>query len=288
MSKVWLITGSGGGLGRLITEAALEAGNRVIATARDTTQLADLVTRYGERVRAVRLDVTDEEDGKAAVAAAVETFGRLDVLVNNAGYGDTRPFEQVPSEDFRRLVETCLFGVINLTRAALPVMRQQRSGHIIQISSIGGRMGFPGNAAYITSKWGVGGFTESVAQEVAPFGVKVTALEPGGMRTNWVSRAYSNRPEIWPDYEASVGAHLKLMEGHVGNEAGDPARVAEVVLKIADAQTLPPHIVLGSAGFQMVRQTGEARAMEADRWLAIASATDVGAEGPIPPLPAAR
>ena len=138
MSKVWLITGSGSGLGRDIAEAALKAGNKVVATARKTDQLADLVREYGSQARAVKLDVTDEEEGKAAVAATVEAFGRLDVLVNNAGYGDTRPFEQVPSDEFRQLVETCLFGVVNLTRAALPVMRQQRSGHIIQISSVGG------------------------------------------------------------------------------------------------------------------------------------------------------
>ena len=162
MSKVWLITGSGNGLGRVIAEKALEAGNRVVATARDTGQLADLVARYGAQVRAVRLDVTDEEEGKAAVQTAVETFGRIDVLVNNAGYGDLRPFEQTPSEDFRKLVETCLFGVVNLTRAVLPFMRRQRSGHIIQISSIGGRMAFPANASYFAAKWGVGGFTEGV------------------------------------------------------------------------------------------------------------------------------
>ena len=285
MSKVWLITGSGGGLGRIIAETALEAGNKVVATARDTSQLADLVSRYGEQVLAVRLDVTDEEEGKAAVKAAVETFGRLDVLVNNAGYGDTRPFEQVPSEEFRRLIETCLFGVINLTRAVLPIMRGQRSGHIIQISSMGGRMGFGGNAAYITSKWGVGGFTEALAQETAPFGVKVTALEPGGMRTNWISRAYGERPALLPDYEATIGKHIEQIAALAGHEQGDPVRVAEVVLKVADADHLPPHIVLGSYAFEAVRHTEQQRMAEADRWLAVAKYTDFGAEGPVPPLP---
>jgi NAD(P)-dependent dehydrogenase (short-subunit alcohol dehydrogenase family) len=214
MSKVWLITGSGSGLGRAIADAALKAGHQVVATARHTDQLSDLVAQFGRQVLAFRLDVTLEEEGKAAVRAAVETFGRLDVLVNNAGYGDTRPFEQVPSSEFRQLVETCLFGVVNLTRAALPVMRQQRSGHIIQISSLGGRTAFPGNAAYFASKWGVGGFTEGVALETAPFGVKLTALESGAMRTNRGRRAHAAREPLLPDYEPSVGASMKRMEAY--------------------------------------------------------------------------
>ncbi len=285
MSKVWLITGSGSGLGRIIAEAALEAGNKVVATARDPSQLGDLATRYGKQVLAIKLDVTDEEEGKLAVKAAVETFGRLDVLVNNAGYGDTRPFEQVPSDEFRMLIETCLFGVINLTRAALPIMRAQRSGHIIQISSMGGRMGFGGNAAYITSKWGVGGFTEALAQETASFGVKVTALEPGGMRTNWISRAYGERPALLPEYEATIGKHIEQIAALVGHEQGDPVRVAEVVLKVADADKLPPHIVLGSNAFEAVRHVEQQRMAEADRWLAVSKYTDFGAEGSVPSLP---
>jgi NAD(P)-dependent dehydrogenase (short-subunit alcohol dehydrogenase family) len=284
-SKVWLITGSGTGLGRAIAEAALQAGNRVLATARDTEQLADLVARYGSRVRAFRLDVTIEEEGKAAVEAALATFGRLDVLVNNAGYGDTRPFEQVSSDSFRKLIETCLFGVVNLTRAALPVMRQQRSGHIIQISSLGGRTAFPGNAAYFTAKWAVGGFTEGVALETAPFGVKMTALEPGAMRTNWGKRAHAAQEPLLPEYEASVGASVKQMEAYWGNENGDPAKVAQIVLKVADAETLPPHILLGSDAFQLARQAEQARAADADRWQAVSRSIDMNAADPIPALP---
>jgi NAD(P)-dependent dehydrogenase (short-subunit alcohol dehydrogenase family) len=286
MSKVWLVTGSGSGLGRLIAEAALKAGNRVVATARDTGQLTDLTDGYGSQVRTVRLDVTDEKQGTAAVRTAVEAFGRLDVLVNNAGYGDTRPFEQVPSDEFRKLVETCLFGVVNLTRAALPVMRQQRSGHIINISSLGGRTAFPGNAAYFASKWGVGGFTEGLALETASFGVKVTALEPGAMRTNWGKRAHAGREALLPDYEPSVGTSMKQMEGYWGHESGDPVKVAQIVLKIAEAQALPPHILLGSDALQYARQAEQARAAEADRWQAVSVSIDMDANGPLPPLPA--
>lgn len=285
MSKVWLITGSGSGLGRIIAETALAAGNQVVATARNVHQLDELVAQYGGNVRAVELDVIEELQGKAAVDVAIDAFGRLDVLVNNAGYGDTRPFEQVSSEEFRQLVETCFFGVVNLSRAALPVMRQQRSGHIIQISSLGGRTAFPGNAAYFASKWAVGGFTEGLAHETAPFGVKVTALEPGAMRTGWGKRAHENRPVLLPDYEPSVGASIKQMEGYWGNESGDPVKVAQVVLQIANTEAVPPHILLGSDAFQFARQAEQARATEADRWHAVSVSTDVDAVGPIPTFP---
>jgi NAD(P)-dependent dehydrogenase (short-subunit alcohol dehydrogenase family) len=285
MSKVWLVTGSGTGLGRFVAEAALAAGNKVVATARDPRQLDELVLRYGAQVRVVRLDVTNEDEGRVAVGVALEAFGRLDVLVNNAGYGDARPFEQVPSDEFRQLVETCFFGVVNLTRAALPVMRQQRSGHIIQISSLGGRTAFPGNAAYFASKWAVGGFTEGVAQETAPFGVKVTALEPGAMRTNWGKRAHHERAPLMPDYEPSVGASIKMMEGYWGNETGDPAKVAQVVLKIADAEAVPAHVLLGSDAVHYTRLAERTRAADGQRWEAMSISTDMAAETPIPELP---
>jgi len=243
--------------------------------------------RYGANVCIVQLDVTDEAQGRVAVQAAVERFGRLDVLVNNAGYGDTRPFEQVPSAEFRKLVDTCLFGVVNLTRAALPVMRKQRSGHIIQISSLGGRTAFPGNAAYFASKWAVGGFTEGIALEAAPFGVKVTALEPGAMRTNGGTRAHASQDSLLPDYEPSVGTSMRLMKDYWGKENGDPAKVAQVVLKIADADTLPPHILLGSDAIRLAHQAEQARAAAADRWKAVSASIDMDAVGPIPALPKA-
>ena len=285
MSKIWIITGSGSGLGRAIAEACLEAGDQVVATARNTDQLTELVARYGTRVLAFQLDVTIEEEGKAAVRAAVERFGRVDVLVNNAGYGDARPFEQIPSAEFRKLVETCLFGVVNLTRAVLPVMRRQRSGHIIQISSLGGRTAFPGNAAYFASKWAVGGFTESLALETSPFGVKVTALEPGAMRTNWGKRAHAAREPLLPEYESSVGVSTRQMEAYWGSENGDPAKVAQVVLDVANAETLPPHILLGSDAFRLARQAEQARAADADRWRAVSASIDIDAPEPIPALP---
>ena len=285
MSKIWLVTGSGSGLGREITIQALQAGHRVVATARDVNQLDDLVTSYGSRVRPVRLDVTDERESAAAVRVAISVFGRLDVLVNNAGFGETRPFEEVSSNDFRRVVEANFFGVVNLTRAALPGMRQQRSGHIIQISSVGGRSGLAGNAAYIASKWAVGGFTETVAQEVAPFGVKVTALEPGGMRTNWGKRAFGNVPVMLPDYDASVGKTVRQLEAYWGNEPSSPEKVAHVVVGVAEADHLPPHILLGSDALQGALGADAARNVAAEQWRAVSAWTDFASSGPLPKFP---
>jgi NAD(P)-dependent dehydrogenase (short-subunit alcohol dehydrogenase family) len=173
MSKVWLVTGSASGLGRHIAEAVLASGDHLVATARDPRRLEVLVEKYGDQIRTAPLDVADEEAAHAAVRVATVAFGRLDVVVNNAGYGDVAPFEQLSSERFKALMSTNFYGVVNVTRAALPVMRKQRSGCILQISSVGGRLALPGSAGYHAAKWAVGGFTESLAQEVAPFGVKV-------------------------------------------------------------------------------------------------------------------
>src|ERR1700728_2475303 len=192
MSKVWLITGSGNGLGRDIAEAALAAGDSVVAGARRTEELAPLVARYGQRLNPVKLEVRDEGAAKAAVQLAVDSFGRLDVLVNNAGYGQFAPFEQMSAENFKAVVATCFYGVVYTTRAAVPVMRQQKSGHIFQVSSVGGRLAVPGYTPYHAAKSAVGGFSDSLAMEVAPSGIKVCTLEPGGIRTNWARRAGQN------------------------------------------------------------------------------------------------
>ena len=187
MAKVWLITGSGNGLGRNIAEAALAAGDSVVAGARRTEELAPLVAQYGDRIKPVTLEVRNEAAAKAAVQLALDTFGRLPMcnLVNNAGYGQFAPFEQLSAEDFQAVVDTCFYGVVYTTRAAVPVMRKQKSGHIFQVSSIGGRVALAGNTPYHAAKWAVGGFSDSLAMEVAPFGVKICTLEPGGIRTNW-------------------------------------------------------------------------------------------------------
>ena len=283
MSKVWLVTGSASGLGREIAEAVLASGDRLLATARDPQRLNDLVLRYGKRVSTAPLDVADETAAKSAVAKAVDVFGRLDVLVNNAGYGDTAPFEQVSSDRFRAVVETNLFGAVSTTRAVIPIMREQKSGCILQISSVGGRLATPGNAAYHAAKWAVGGFTEAIAQEVASFGVKVCALEPGGMRTNWGNRAHADVPTLLPEYEASVGALVNMLETYWGHETSDPAKVAQVILQLATKEQLPAHLLLGSDAVQYARLAEDKREADAKAWLDVSLSTD--AEG-VPEQPA--
>src|ERR1700689_2554792 len=227
MAKVWLITGSGNGLGRDIAEAVLSTGDSVVAGARRTEELAPLVAQYGGRVKPVMLDVRDEAAAKAAVQLAVDSFGRLDVLVNNAGYGQIAPYEQMSTVDFQAVVDTCFYGVVYTTRAAVPVMRKQKSGHIFQVSSVGGRIAVPGNTPYHAAKWAVGGFSDSLAMEVAPFGVKICTLEPGGIRTGGGRRGGENMPGLLPDYEAWVGAMNKILGGLKGRAEGDPRKIAD-------------------------------------------------------------
>src|SRR3982075_2365985 len=204
MAQVWLITGSARGLGRAIAEGVLAAGDKLIATARNPQQLSELVERYGDHVRAVALDVTDERAAIAAVQLAVDVFGRLDVLVNNVGYGNLAAIEDTTIQDFRAQLETNLFGVVNLTKAAIPVMRRQGAGRILQFSSVGGRVGPTGRGAYAAATGGVEGFSEGRAKEVGPLGIKVTIIEPGGFRTDFAGSSTAIR-EGRPEYDATVG-----------------------------------------------------------------------------------
>src|SRR5712691_4247106 len=264
--KTWLITGSGNGLGRNIAEAALTAGENVVAGARRTDELASLVAQYGERVKPVTLEVRDEAAAKAAVQLAVDTFGRLDVLVNNAGYGQFAPFEQMSAEDFQAVLDTCFYGVVYTTRAAIPVMRKQKSGHIFQVSSVGGRMAIAGNTPYHAAKWAVGGFSDALAMEVASFGVKVCTLEPGGIRTNWARRAGQNAPDLLPDYETSVGLMLKMLRSLEGRSEGDPRKIADVIVQLANSDEVPVRLILGIDAEKRVQQAEAARASEAEKF----------------------
>src|SRR6266480_513332 len=281
-SNVWLVTGSGSGLGRNIAEAVLASGHRLVATARDPRRLEDLVNKYGDQIRTAALDVTDEQSAQASVQMAVDAFGRLDVVVNNAGYGDIAPFEQLTSERFKALMDTNFYGVVNMTRAALPIMRKQKSGCILQISSVGGRLARPGSTGYHAAKWAVGGFTESLAHEVNLFGVKVCALEPGGMRTNWGVRANKETPILLPDYESSVGAVIKALASYWGNEMSDPAKVAQLILRLAASDRLPAHLLIGSDAVEFAGQAAATRAAEAEHWREVSVSTDVNASGPLP------
>ncbi|MBW9055057.1 oxidoreductase [Rhizobium mesosinicum] len=273
MSKVWLITGSSRGLGRALANAVLEAGDKLVATARDPAQLGDLVDAHGSRVLALALDVTDEAAAEAAVKSAVETFGRLDVLVNNAGYGNVAPIEDTSLAEFRAQIETNLFGTIIMTKAAIPVMRGQGTGHIIQFSSVGGRIGPVGRAPYAAAKWGVEGFSEVLSKEVGPLGIKVTIIEPGGFRTDFAGSStaiYGGRPE----YAETVGAMAEYQRNYSGRQPGDPAKAAAVVLHIASLDAPPLRLLLGSDAVAAVEKADAAR-MEADRsWRVVSQSTD--------------
>jgi len=272
-SKVWFITGSSRGLGRALAEAVLAAGHKLVATARNPAQLADLVERYGDQVRAVALDVTDAQAAANAIKIAVDAFGRLDVLVNNAGYGNIGSIEDTSFEEIRAQIETNLFGVINVTKVAIPLMREQRSGHIIQFSSIGGRVGAIGRAPYSTAKWGVEGFSEVLAKEVGPLGIKVTIIEPGGFRTDFAGSSTTIR-EGRPEYDSTVGAAARFQREYNGAQPGDPVRAAAAVIYVASLNEPPLRLLLGSDAVKSVEQADLAR-IEADRkWRDLSVSTD--------------
>jgi len=273
MSKVWLITGSSRGLGRELAKAALAAGHRLVATARDPEDLSDLVAQYGDRVRAVALDVTDAAAARAAVAAATSAFGRLDVVVNNAGYANVNSIEDMAEDDFRAQIETNFFGVVNVTRAALPVLRAQRDGHFIQISSIGGRRASVGISAYQSAKFAVEGFSEALSNEVGPLGIRVTIVEPGGFRTDWAGSSM-RIDEIREEYQASVGSFAQAFRKNADAARGDPAKAAQAVLRISSEQEPPLRLLLGSDAVFLAGAVASARMAEDAKWKALSVSTD--------------
>ncbi len=273
MARTWLITGSSRGFGREIARAALDAGDRVVATARRPEQLDDLVQKSGDRVRAVALDVTDAAAARAAVQLAVEEFGTLDVVVNNAGYANSAPIEEMPDDDFRAQIETNLFGVVNVTRAALPVLHKQRSGHFIQFSSIGGRVGgTPGMGAYQTAKWAVEGFSEVLSNEVKRLGIKVTIVEPGPFRTDWGGSSMGVAP-VSEDYDQTVGAMNRFRES-ASTWPGDPVRAAKIITDIVRLDEPPLRLLLGAAAVALAEEASRARAAEAEKWADVSRSAD--------------
>lgn len=271
MSKVLLISGASRGLGRAITESALAAGHLVVAGVRATSSLSDLATREPDRLAVVELDVTDDRHARAAVATAVERFGRLDVLVNNAGYANMSAIEDVDVDDFRAQIETNFFGVVNLTRAALPAMRRQRDGHIVQISSVGGRLVRPGLAAYQSAKWAVTGFSGVLAEEVAPLGIKVTVLEPGGMRTDWAGSSMRIAP-VREEYAATVGAAASLSDPNVLG-ASDPAKVAGLLLDVIGMPDPPRRLLVGPDAYRYATAAGRDLLAVDERWRTLSMST---------------
>ena len=248
-NKVWFITGTSKGFGRVWAEAALARGDRVAATARDVKTLAPLVERYGGQVAAMTLDVTDRAAVAKSIAQAHRRFGRLDVVVNNAGYGHFGAIEEITEAEARAQIETNLFGALWVTQAALPILRAQRSGHIIQVSSIGGVNAFPTVGLYHASKWGLEGFSQSLAAEVAPLGIKVTLIEPAGYATDW-GGASAVRSKPLAAYD---GARAQIAGWRTGNTPGDPAATGEAILKVVDAEDPPLRIFFGTVGLPLTR-----------------------------------
>ena len=271
--QVWFITGASRGLGQAIAEEALAAGKRVAATARRTEMLTELVNKYGDQVLPVALDVTDQDQVASAIAHTVEHFGRIDVVVNNAGYANIAPIEDFTIEDFRAQVEAVFFGTVLVTKAALPIMRRQGSGHFIQIASIGGRMTVPGLSAYQSAKFAVEGFSGVLRQEVAPLGIKVTVAEPGGMRTDWAG-ASMQIPPFQDAYQPSVGIVVDALRKGAGNEPIDPAKVGRALLDLAELADPPLHLLLGKDALHYAAAASEQTSAEDRRWAHVARSVD--------------
>lgn len=274
MSKIWLVTGAARGLGRAIVEAALAAGDNVVAAARNPGRLSDLEQQYVGKLRTFDLDVTDAVAATAAVAFTVDTFGRLDVLVNNAGYGHVAPFEQASLADFQAQISTNLYGVVNLAHAAMPVMRAQRAGHIINISSAAGRVAIPGMAAYTAAKWAVSGFTEVLAIEGASLGIKVIAIEPGGIRTDWGTNAATQEITVMPDYQETVGAVRGGIAAGAGYEVSDPQRIARIVVDLSRKDQVPAHLLMGSDALYYLSFAEGGRQKAAEEWKEVSLSTN--------------
>ncbi|PDT16149.1 short-chain dehydrogenase/reductase [Rhizobium sp. J15] len=284
MQKVWLITGSSRGIGRALAEAVLASGDNLVATARNPGQLSDLSERYGGQVLTLALDVTDETAAAAAVEAGVKRFGRIDVLVNNAGYGNVGSIEDTSLADFRAQIETNLFGTVIMSKAVIALMRGQGAGHIIQFSSVGGRIGPAGRGAYSAAKFGVEGFSEVLAKEVAPFGIKVTVIEPGGFRTDFAG-ASTVLAEGRAEYAETVGATVRFQREYDGRQPGDPAKAAAVIIHIAGLDEPPLRLLLGSDAVRNVERADAARIVADREWRTVSVSTDFEPDAEVVPMP---
>lgn len=273
MANVWLITGCSRGLGRSLAEAVLAQGDQLVATARRPEQLADLTERYGSRIRAVKLDVTDPAQAESAISEAVSAFGRIDVLVNNAGYGNISSIEETSLEDFHAQIDTNLWGVIHVTKATLPVMRKMGFGHIVQVSSVGGRTSTPGLSAYQSAKWAVEGFSEVLSKEVGPLGLKVTIVEPGGFRTDWAGSSM-NHVEPMEAYRETVGSKIAYSRSNSGREKGDPAKAALAIIAAVNEEQPPLRLLLGSDAVTIAKTVDRAKLAETERWEQLSVSAD--------------
>ncbi|MEV0210908.1 SDR family NAD(P)-dependent oxidoreductase [Streptomyces sp. NPDC050788] len=281
--QVWFVTGSSRGLGRALVTAALDAGDLVVATARRPGQLDDLVKRYGDdRIHPVALDVTDAGAARSAVDAAVSRFGRIDVLVNNAGYANVSPIETTDDADFRTQFETNFWGVYHVTKAAVPVLRAQGSGTVVQVSSVGGRVGgSPGIASYQAAKFAVDGFSRVLAVETAPFGVRVMVVEPSGFATDWAGSSMTVQP-VPAEYEDTVGLMNRRMRQNDAGAAGDPQRAAEIIVGAVRRNNPPSHLLLGVNAAEMAMAYSRHQLAESAAWQGVSRSADFAEPYPAP------
>jgi NAD(P)-dependent dehydrogenase (short-subunit alcohol dehydrogenase family) len=264
--RVWFITGASTGFGRLLAEQALAKGDNVVATARKPEQIADLTHNHPEAALVLALDVTDNNAVESAVDAAIKQFGRIDVLVNNAGYGLAGAIEEATEDEYMPVFETNVFGLICVTKAVLPSLRKQRSGHIVNLSSVGGLIGSPGWGYYNASKFAVEGFSEALAAEVAPLGIHVTIVEPGPFRTDFLGRSGVEAEQRIADYDQTAGKTRQYFHEQAGKQAGDPAKAAAAILTAVDAAKPPKHLVLGKLAFNRMNQHLDEWKQELEAW----------------------
>jgi len=273
MSKVYFITGTSSGFGRALAEAVLERGGRVVLTARKTETVEDLARRYPDDAIAVRLDVTNADERREAVKTALEKFGRVDVLVNNAGQGSLGAIEEFSSEQIRRQFETNCFGVIEMTREILPAMKKQKSGHILNITSIGGLASMGGFALYCATKFAVEGFSEGLRDEVKPLGINVTIIEPGAFRTSFAGDSNMRPDQPMDDYKPVVEPLQQYLYGNDGKQPGDPLKAAEAMIQAVESEKPPLRLMLGADAYGLWEKTRAAEKIEFAEWREIGEAT---------------
>jgi len=264
--KVWLITGSSTGFGRSLATAVLKHGDYLVATARKPEQLNDLVEQYPETTKVIRLDVTNPQEVRDAIDAAIATFGRIDVLVNNAGYGAVGAIEEVSDAAIRRQFETNVFGALEMMRNVLPIMRLQRSGHILNLSSVGGFVAFGATGIYCATKFALEALSEALAQEVSSLGIKVTIIEPGAFRTDFNGRSLAAPEQTIEDYAAVSGAFLQWLEEMDGKQPGDPDKAAQAMIQVVESDNPPLRLALGADAVGAIDEKLKSVKAELDAW----------------------
>lgn len=273
MSKVYIITGTSSGFGRALAEAVLQRGDQAVLTARNPDTVADLVEKYKDDALAVRLDVTNADERQTVVPSALDKFGRVDVLINNAGQGSLGAFEGFSSEQLRQHFEVNCFGVMEMTRSALPIMRQQRSGHILNLTSVGGLVSVGGFALYCATKFAVEGFSEGLRDEVKPLGIHVTIVEPGAFRTSFAGEANMKPETTIEDYEAVVEPVRQYLYGSNGKQPGDPHKAALAMIKAIESDKPPLRLVLGVDAYGLWKKKQAALDQELAEWRSVGEAT---------------